>query len=240
MTSTNYFCWRDEVLLLSEEVSGSGQLTQFIQYQIEQLGFDYFAMLIRHPVPFTRPKTSIYTTFPLRWQKLYRKENFIEIDPIIEICQFPGKIIEWNDQLFIGKETFRQQANAFGLLAGFSCSVLAKNRAIGILSASSRNPLKSIAFRAEFEHKLQYLTELYLLTLERIADVSMSVLDIEFSHRELEIIKWTAEGKTAMEISLILAISEHTVNFHQKNMQKRFNAANKTQLACYAAAVGLI
>jgi LuxR family transcriptional regulator len=53
-------------------------------------------------------------------------------------------------------------------------------------------------------------------------------------------LKWTAEGKTAVEISLILSISEHTVNFHQKNMQKRFNVSNKTQIACYAAAIGLI
>jgi DNA-binding CsgD family transcriptional regulator len=35
-------------------------------------------------------------------------------------------------------------------------------------------------------------------------------------------------------------ISENTVNFHQKNMQKKFNAPNKTQIACYAAATGLI
>jgi len=62
----------------------------------------------------------------------------------------------------------------------------------------------------------------------------------QFSQRELEILKWTAEGKTSAEISLILAISEHTVNFHQKNMQKRFNVSNKTQIACYAAAIGLI
>ncbi|WWJ01536.1 hypothetical protein VRB18_13510 [Erwinia aphidicola] len=30
------------------------------------------------------------------------------------------------------------------------------------------------------------------------------------------------------------------MNFHQKNMQKRFNAPNKTQIASYAAAIGLI
>ncbi|MFQ7457731.1 MAG: LuxR C-terminal-related transcriptional regulator, partial [Klebsiella michiganensis] len=38
----------------------------------------------------------------------------------------------------------------------------------------------------------------------------------------------------------ILSISENTVNFHQKNMQRKFNAPNKTQIACYAVATGLI
>jgi LuxR family transcriptional regulator len=46
--------------------------------------------------------------------------------------------------------------------------------------------------------------------------------------------------KTSAEIAIILSISENTVNFHQKNMQKKFNAPNKTQIACYAAATGLI
>lgn len=49
-----------------------------------------------------------------------------------------------------------------------------------------------------------------------------------------------AEGKTSAEIAMILSISENTVNFHQKNMQKKINAPNKTQVACYAAATGLI
>ncbi|EMM5024642.1 MAG: LuxR C-terminal-related transcriptional regulator, partial [Escherichia coli] len=40
--------------------------------------------------------------------------------------------------------------------------------------------------------------------------------------------------------AMILSISENTVNFHQKNMQKKINAPNKTQVACYAAATGLI
>ncbi|MEK0081132.1 LuxR C-terminal-related transcriptional regulator, partial [Escherichia coli] len=55
-----------------------------------------------------------------------------------------------------------------------------------------------------------------------------------------EILRWTAEGKTSAEIAMILSISENTVNFHQKNMQKKINAPNKTQVACYAAATGLI
>ncbi|HEE1168494.1 TPA: transcriptional regulator SdiA, partial [Klebsiella pneumoniae] len=51
---------------------------------------------------------------------------------------------------------------------------------------------------------------------------------------------WTAEGKTSAEVAMILSISENTVNFHQKNMQRKFNAPNKTQIACYAVATGLI
>uniref|UniRef100_UPI0032980761 LuxR C-terminal-related transcriptional regulator n=1 Tax=Salmonella enterica TaxID=28901 RepID=UPI0032980761 len=64
--------------------------------------------------------------------------------------------------------------------------------------------------------------------------------EIRFSKREIEILKWTAEGMTSSEIAIILSISQNTVNFHQKNMQKELNAPNNTQIACYAATAGLI
>jgi LuxR family transcriptional regulator len=88
--------------------------------------------------------------------------------------------------------------------------------------------------------RLRTLTELSLLTLLRLEDEMVMPPEMKFSRRELEILKWTAEGKTSAEVAMILSISENTVNFHQKNMQRKFNAPNKTQIACYAVATGLI
>ena len=92
----------------------------------------------------------------------------------------------------------------------------------------------------EIEMRLQTLVQLSLLALTRLADHTVMTPEMKFSKREREILKWTAEGKTSAEIAMILSISENTVNFHQKNMQKKFNAPNKTQIACYAAATGII
>lgn len=133
-----------------------------------------------------------------------------------------------------------QAAREHGIYQGVSCSVMAKNRSVGILSLSSADPSKMIALTTEIELKLQYISDLSMAALIEMDDISMLATKLELSERELEILKWTAEGKTSAEISLILSISENTVNFHQKNMQKRFNAPNKTQIASYAAAIGLI
>ncbi|CDL45784.1 N-3-oxohexanoyl-L-homoserine lactone quorum-sensing transcriptional activator @ N-3-oxooctanoyl-L-homoserine lactone quorum-sensing transcriptional activator [Escherichia coli ISC41] len=72
------------------------------------------------------------------------------------------------------------------------------------------------------------------MALMRLNDEIVMTPEMNFSKREKEILKWTAEGKTSAEIAMILSISENTVNFHQKNMQKKINAPNKTQVACYA------
>ena len=92
----------------------------------------------------------------------------------------------------------------------------------------------------EIELRLQLLVRESLSALTRLEDEMVMTPEMRFSKREKEILKWTAEGKTSSEIAMILSISENTVNFHQKNMQKKFNAPNKTQIACYAAATGLI
>ena len=87
---------------------------------------------------------------------------------------------------------------------------------------------------------MQLLVRESLMALMRLNDEIVMTPEMNFSKREKEILKWTAEGKTSAEIAMILSISENTVNFHQKNMHKKINAPNKTQVACYAAATGLI
>lgn len=240
MSSRDYFAWRGEAEEKFQALTCSAELKTLLQHFTEALGFDYFSFLIQHPVPFTRPRIHLHSSYPPRWVKHYEANNYYAVDPVLTQCQRPGKGTVWTHALFNEAGNLWQEAREHGLQSGFSCSAMAPNRVIGILSISSQQPLPIQQRRIELEVKLHFLAELSLDTLERFSDDAMLVLKKEFSQRELEILKWTAEGKTAVEISLILSISEHTVNFHQKNMQKRFNVSNKTQIACYAAAAGLI
>jgi len=114
------------------------------------------------------------------------------------------------------------------------------NHAMGFLSVSSTSLSVNLMAGEVVELRLQILVQLALTTLLRLEHEMVMPPEMKFSKREKEILKWTAEGKTSAEIAIILSISENTVNFHQKNMQKKFNAPNKTQIACYAAATGII
>jgi len=58
--------------------------------------------------------------------------------------------------------------------------------------------------------------------------------------REREVLGWAANGKTAAETALILAISERTVEFHIANAIARLGAANKVQAVALAVAEGLV
>ncbi len=216
MTNDNYFAWRIKAENEFQSLTVASQLKTVIQHYTESLGFDYFAFLIQHPVPFTRPRIHLHSTYPKLWIKRYEQQNYFAVDPVLLLCQRPGRGIEWTADLFTGAGDLWKEAGEFGLRSGFSCSAMAPNRAIGILSISSQQPFATQHRRVELEVKLHFLAELSLCALERLGDEAMLVLKNDFSQRELEILKWTAEGKTSVEISLILSISEHTVNFHQK------------------------
>ena len=64
--------------------------------------------------------------------------------------------------------------------------------------------------------------------------------DISLTRREIEILRWTADGKSAKGISNALEISVDTVNFHLKNCMRKFNASSKTSATAYAIAYGLL
>ncbi|EIA8608876.1 transcriptional regulator SdiA [Salmonella enterica] len=240
MQENDFFTWRRAMLLRFQEMAAAEDVYTELQYQTQRLEFDYYALWVRHPVPFTRPKISLRTTYPPAWVTHYQSENYFAIDPVLKPENFRQGHLHWDDVLFHEAKAMWDAAQRFGLRRGVTQCVMLPNRALGFLSFS-RSSLRCSSFTYdEVELRLQLLARESLSALTRFEDDMVMAPEMRFSKREKEILKWTAEGKTSSEIAIILSISENTVNFHQKNMQKKFNAPNKTQIACYAAATGLI
>lgn len=58
--------------------------------------------------------------------------------------------------------------------------------------------------------------------------------------REVEVLQWTMEGKTAWEVGAILGISERTAVMHLNNAMHKLDAANKHHAVVKALKLGLI
>lgn len=61
----------------------------------------------------------------------------------------------------------------------------------------------------------------------------------KLTERELEVLKWSADGKTAADIARILTLSTSTVNFHIRSVIAKTNASNKAGAVAIAASRGL-
>ncbi len=240
MRDSDFFSWRREMLHRFQSASTSDQIYTLLQQQTERLEYDFFSLCVRHPVPFTRPKISLYTTYPDAWMSHYKAANYLAVDPVLKQDNFRLGHLRWDDALFCEAQELWDAARDHGLRTGATQCLMLPNHAHSFFSVSRTHATESGPYSDEIELRLQMLLEMSSLALLRVEDEMVMPRTMKFSKRELEILQWTAEGKTSAEISMILSISENTVNFHQKNMQKKFDAPNKTQIACYAVAIGLI
>lgn len=58
--------------------------------------------------------------------------------------------------------------------------------------------------------------------------------------REVEVLKWSAEGKTAAEVAIILDVKPRTVNFHISTAIRKIGACNKISAVVRATKDGVI
>jgi DNA-binding NarL/FixJ family response regulator len=69
---------------------------------------------------------------------------------------------------------------------------------------------------------------------------SEEVVAYKISPREKEIIRLMAEGMTSFDMAEKLFISEHTVRTHRKNILRKLNLKNSSEVVQFAASNGLI
>lgn len=90
------------------------------------------------------------------------------------------------------------------------------------------------------------LNEIGMITLhafdmfEKIRRNQRKAVPSPLTTRELEVIRWTAQGKTSAEIGQILTLSDHTVNAYMTNAIKKLDCVNRTQLVAKALRLRLI
>ncbi len=79
------------------------------------------------------------------------------------------------------------------------------------------------------------------LALSRIVDnKQIENKKTAISAREKEVLDWLKLGKSSWDISVILGISERTVNYHIYNIMQKLEAVNRPQVVATAVHLGLI
>lgn len=119
------------MLLRFQEMAAAEDVYTELQYQTQRLEFDYYALCVRHPVPFTRPKISLRTTYPPAWVTHYQSENYFAIDPVLKPENFRQGHLHWDDVLFHEAKAMWDAAQRFGLRRGVTQCVMLPNRALG-------------------------------------------------------------------------------------------------------------
>lgn len=78
------------------------------------------------------------------------------------------------------------------------------------------------------------------IDVEHLDLTGFSCAPVSLSEREMEIIKYIAEGSTNNEIAELIHLSPHTVNTHRKNVMAKLGVKNTAGIVMYAVKSNLV
>lgn len=233
--------WQDELLWRIQAASNEETLFDMVRDEAKKLGFDHCAYGLQLPLSVTARRIVMLNSYPVVWQKRYMEENYLAIDPLVLHGSRSVMPIVWNEDLFSEARNFWEDAREHGLRFGWAQSCTNMQGIRGMLTlARCAEPLSEAELQKN-GYRMVWLTQIVHQCMSTLIAANMlSDAVIQLSSREKDVLRWTADGKTAGEIASIINITERTVNFHIANAMGKLNCINKTAATVKAALLGLL
>ncbi|MBY4767277.1 LuxR family transcriptional regulator [Burkholderia ambifaria] len=214
-------------------------INSVLTHAASALGLEYATYAMRRPFPICNRQIVMVSNCPVRWRERYIDAQFINIDPVFKAAIGSDEPVVWSAQHGASRSRFWDEALSFGIAHGWSSVSRGADGTLGILTLSrSSDPIEPAekTLNQSTVHWLAHAAHLAMAPFLPAGDE----FDPTLTQRETDVLKWTADGKTAYEISLILSISESTVNFHVKNIVSKLGTANKVHAVAKAALMGML
>ena len=223
-----------DFVLAAPKASGMADLRALIEAAVNELGFDYFAIV--HHVCFGRPAGEHVrlTNYPLEWVGYVRELPKLP-DPVVRAAERMSSGFKWDQletllQLTPAEMEYMKAAAEHGIVHGYtvpnhvpgetfgSCNfVVSEGRPFPDPSVSAAQALGSFAFEAARRLVRKRPHEIYLQPAP-------------LSDRQRECLLFVARGKSDSVIADLLAIRPKTVNEHIEAAKRRYSVATRSQL----------
>ncbi len=209
-----------------------------------ELDFGIATAVLVTAAPGTDPIVVSVGNTPDAFREASHNPSDVKRDPVIRRLKALSVPFIYDQDLYVDEgagDLWEQQA-AHGYRTGI---------AVALHLPGHRHFLLGVNREAELPHEDEKLTRM-LADLQFLAvhaqDAAQRLLvaaDIDgdaphLTPREIDILRLTRDGKSAWVAGQILAISEHTVNFHLRNIQRKLNTTSKHQAVLVAMRHGLI
>jgi LuxR family quorum-sensing system transcriptional regulator SolR len=221
--------WREAKTEALNRATTEEALFAVVTQAATELGFEYCAYGLRMPLPVSNPRMLLLNNYSDEWRKRYVGENYLAIDPTVAHGIKSVVPVLWSDALFESCSTFWEDARGHGLKVGWAQSAYDARSAVGMLTMARSHDEITAAELREKSVNLSWLTHAVHETAVRVVGAQRpGESAILLTSREVEVLRWTADGKTSGEVGQIMDISERTVNFHITNALVKLGVNNKT------------
>jgi LuxR family transcriptional regulator len=128
----------------------------------------------------------------------------------------------------------------FGLLDGYIFPVHGRTGLLGNMTVGGHpidlSPTEITLFDAVAKKAYWRLVEFRFANETEVA----KPIDTRMTRREMEVLNYLADGLTSNEISKILKISNHTVDWYMNGIQDKLNAKNRQHVVALSFRLGLV
>lgn len=179
---------------------------------------------------------------PEGFLKAYTNVASSRRDPVLAALKRVSTPVLWDRRTYeeAGAHDLFEEQSAWGYRHGVAIATHLPNGQHLLVGVDRSDPLPNS------DAELTRLVADLQLTLAYAQDAAIRLLGVEatpvgaLTPREVEILKWTMEGKSTWEIGQILSISANTVKFHLKNVTAKLDCASKHTAAVKASRLGLL
>ena len=184
--------------------------------------------------------------YPQEWRERYERKLYIHYDPVVAVGRRSRLPYFWNNSGFISPSKKAEQkvfyeAGDYGINTGYSIPIAGRVGELGLFSVAARSDRRLLEAVNGSAHLIYVLgLQLHDHVLSLGSEDQPLTSRIELTARELECLKWAAEGLTTEQISDRMSISSATVNYHFNKIVPKFDAANRHHAAIKAVRLGLI
>ena len=231
--------------IYKNQITGHADECNLFNHALNQTvlyGFDHFFFSITPNFGNIHKDSKILTSYPNEFAECYISNALLHKNAIIAHCQTSIDPIMWDETAFIDTPHFSKGAQVYGANYGWSQAVHDAKGAVSILTLIRRStPVSPEEFNEKAGDILWLCNQLHsAMAVKLFNQPRMTEPIARLSVRESEVLKWTAQGKTASDIGMILSLTPRTVNFHISSVIRKMGASNKTSAVVIASKSGLL
>lgn len=209
-----------------------------------RLGFPWVAAMVVVDRGVGRAETHMVHNAESRYLETMRHVESSRVDPVLQHCLKQAMPIMWDQSTYTKRglgDMWEEQAR-FGYSTGIGMAMHLPDGNHFLLGVNRDDALPDD--RTELTRLVADLQLFAVCAQETALKVLLPQVEPEehprLTPREVEVLSWTMEGKTAWEVGAIVGITERTAVMHLGNAMHKLGASNKHHAVVKALKLGLI
>lgn len=226
------------------EAKDQAQFREVVVRFAQRLGFQTVAATVAIDRPGLAPEfISVHNT-PMAYEDTFDDVSAGHRDPVAQHCKRQTVPIVWTQQTYLDRGAIHQWEHQarFGYRNGIAMALHMPEGRHFFLGVD-----RDQALPEDPRELTRTVADLQLFAVHA-QDTAMRILVPAplrpempaLTPRELEVLRWTMDGKTAWEVGALLGITERTVIQHLQNSMRKLNCNSKHQAVLKALRLGLI